>query len=65
MFWAGTHIFGGIFLLIIAFRPEWVSGNLKNELSRRPKHVKAIKWGGSALLGLGGVRLLAALFGIL
>jgi uncharacterized membrane protein (DUF485 family) len=65
MVWPLVNICTGIFLLALAFKPEWFGMDLKTELVTRPKHVAILKWVGAIVLLLGLSDLLARLLGFL
>jgi hypothetical protein len=65
MLWPLVNICTGLFLLALAFKPEWFGGDLKRELATRPKHVTVLKWIGVVVLVLGFFDLLAWLLGFL
>ena len=53
MVWPLVNICTGLFLLILAFKPEWFGMDLKRELATRPKHVTVLKWVGAIVLVVG------------
>ena len=53
MVWPLVNICTGLFLLILAFKPEWFGMDLKTELATRPKHVTVLKWVGAIVLVVG------------
>ena len=65
MLWPLLNIWTGVFLLALAFKPEWLSMDLKRELAKRPKHVTVLKWAGAIVLVVGLFELLGRLLGFL
>jgi hypothetical protein len=65
VFWAILNIFVGLFILLLALKPEWVWADLQRELAVRPRHVTVLKWCGAIALGVGILQLLGVLLGIL
>ncbi len=61
MFWGIVNICGGMFLLIVGFRPQWISDELGRELSSKPKRITFVKWGGPIVLILGALQLLGVI----
>ncbi|GEM_PF-1472105 len=59
MVWPLVNICTGLFLLALAFKPEWFGMDLKTELATRPKHVTVLKWVGAIILLVGLLDFLA------
>jgi len=59
MVWPLVDICTGLFLLALAFKPEWFGMDLKTELATRPKHVTVLKWVGAIILLVGLLDFLA------
>ena len=53
MVWPLVNICTGLFLLTLAFKPEWFGMDLKRELATRPKHVTVLRWVGAIVLVVG------------
>jgi len=65
MVWPLVNICTGLFLLALAFKPEWFGMDLKTELATRPKHVTVLKWVGAIVLVVGLLGFLARFLGFL
>lgn len=59
MVWPLVNICTGLFLLALAFKPEWFGMDLKTELATRPKYVTVLKWVGAIILLVGLLDFLA------
>ena len=65
MIWSLVNICTGLFLLALAFKPEWFGMDLKRELATRPKHVTVLKWVGAIVVVVGLFDLLVRSLGFL
>lgn len=65
MVWLLVNICTGLFLLALAFKPEWFGMDLKTELATRPKHVTVLKWVGAIILVVGLLDFLGRFLGFL
>jgi hypothetical protein len=63
--WSLVNICTGLFLLALAFKPEWFGMDLKRELATRPKHVTVLKWVGAIVVVVGLFDLLVRSLGFL
>jgi len=61
VFWGIVNIFVGILFLILGFSPQWISEDLRRELSSKPNRITFFKWSGPILLGLGALMVLGIL----
>jgi len=52
MLWPLGNFAVGILVLILGFKPEWFSKDLKRELSRNPKYATVLKWCGALVVGV-------------
>ncbi len=58
MLWPLGNFAVGILVLILGFKPEWFSKDLKRELSRNPKYATVLKWCGALVVGVSLLDLL-------
>jgi hypothetical protein len=65
MLWPLVNICTGLFLLALAFKPEWFGMDLKKELATRPKQVAILKWVGAIVVVVGLFDLLVRFLGVL
>ena len=60
MFWPVVNFAVGTLVLILGFKPEWFSKDLRKELSRNPKYATVLKWCGVIVVGVSLLDLLGA-----
>ena len=58
MFWPTANCIVGILVLILGFKPEWFSKDLRKEFSRNPRYATVLKWCGVIDVGVSLLDLL-------